>query len=290
MKMPTLTALRAFEATARLSSFTAAAAELHVTQGAVSHQIRILEEELGTSLFHRSARRVILTDIGSSLSAELTEGFRTIVSAVETVRAKRNPNEVHMIFPPNLSARWLVPRLPRFRSEYPQITLTLHHANRPETIKEDVDLTVSWCIARPRGLTDRLMGLSCAPMCTPALKAQHAVKGIAQPGDCPLLETPFCRWLDWFAKAGIPFKSAMPRVVLDNFNVLINAVLNGQGIGLCPTAFTPDYVAEGRLICLSETTTPSRESFFLTYTQRSSGRAAVRKVRLWLLRQAKLVS
>jgi LysR family glycine cleavage system transcriptional activator len=287
MKIPPLTALRAFEATARLSSFTAAAAELHVTQGAISHQIRVLEEELGTALFHRVARRVILTEIGRSLSVGLTEGFRTIVSAVETVRAKRGPNEVRMIFPPNLSARWLVPRLPRFQSDHPQITLTLFHSNRPETIGDDVDVTVSWCLQRPHGLTDRLMGLSCAPMCTPALKAEHAVTSIAQIGNCPLLETPFCRWQDWFARADITSNPTVPRVALDNFNVLINSVLNGQGIGLCPTAFTRDYIAEGRLIRLSEITMSTNESFFLACTQRSFSRAAVRQVRLWLLSQAK---
>jgi LysR family transcriptional regulator, glycine cleavage system transcriptional activator len=289
MKLPPLTALRAFEATARLSSFTAAAAELHVTQGAISHQIRVLEEELGTTLFHRVARRVVLTEIGRSLSAELTEGFRTIVSAVETVRAKRDPNEVRMIFPPNLSARWLVPRLPRFQCDHPQITLTLFHSNRPETIGDDVDVTISWCLQRPHGLTDRLMGLSCAPMCTPALKAEHAVASIAQVGDCQLLETPFCRWKDWFAAADVTCGPTVPRVSLDNFNVLINSVLNGQGIGLCPTAFTQDYISEGRLVFLSDVTTHTSESFFLACTQRSFNRAAVRQVRLWLLSQAKVM-
>jgi LysR family glycine cleavage system transcriptional activator len=284
--MPSLIALRAFEAAARLSSFTRAALELKVSQGAISHQIRLLEAELDTALFHRTARQVVLTDTGGSLSANLTEAFAIITSAIETVQAKRDPNEVRMIFPPNLSARWLVPRLPYFRKEHPEIVLTLRHTNQLEHIEGDTDLAVTWSTTQPNDSAERLMGLFYAPVCTPQFKADFAVESVEQLADCPLLESRFCEWGDWFTRAGLPYKDVKPCLVLDNFNVLINAVLDGQGAGLCPTAYMPDYIAEGRLIRLSDVLSSSQEAFYLLSPKRSSTRLPVRKVRQWLMNQA----
>jgi LysR family transcriptional regulator, glycine cleavage system transcriptional activator len=285
-QMPSLVALRAFEAAARLSSFTRAATELNVSQGAISHQIRILEAELDAALFYRTARQVVLTDIGRSLSVNLTEAFKIIASAIETVHAERDPNEVRVIFPPNLSARWLVPRLPQLRQAHPEIVLTLRHANRLEHIEGDTDLAVTWSTVQPNESAERFMGLSYGPTCTPRFRADYGIKNIAQLIDCPLLESRFCAWADWFARAGLPRKAVKPHMVLDNFNVLINAVLDGQGVGLCPAAFLSDYLAEGRLVSLSDVTSQSEEAFYLTLTKRSANRLPVRKVRQWLLRQA----
>src|SRR5579862_529589 len=285
-QMPSLVALRAFEAAARLSSFTRAAAELSVSQAAISHQIRILEAELDTALFNRTARQVSLTDTGRSLSVNLSEAFKIISSAVTTVHAERDPNEVRMIFPPNLSARWLVPRLPSFHKEHPEIILTLRHASRLEHIEGDTDLAVNWSANQPNESAERLMTLLYAPMCTPKFKADFAIKTIEQMINCPLLGSRFCDWSDWFARAGLRHNAVKPRIILDNFNVLINAVLDSQGAGLCPTAFMVDYVAEGRLIALSDITSPSLEAFYFIPTNLSINRLSVRKVRSWLLKQA----
>lgn len=284
-QMPSLNSLRVFEAAARLSSFTRAAMELHVSQGAVSHQIRALEEELDTVLFYRTARQVILTDTGRSLSANLTEAFKIITSAVEIVRSERDPNEVRMIFPPNLSARWLVPRLPIFREKYPEILLTLRHSRHPEHADDDVDLAISWSGKRPNELAERFMGLVYAPVCTPRFRDQHKLTAIEQLVRCPLLGSRFCDWRDWFSRAGLPSATVKPQMVLDNFNVLINAVLDNQGVGLCPTVFVGDYVESERLVALSDVTSPSEEAFYLARTKQNMNRLAVRKVRRWLLEQ-----
>jgi LysR family transcriptional regulator, glycine cleavage system transcriptional activator len=284
--LPSLIALRAFEAAARLSSFTRAATELNVSQGAVSHQIRILEAELDAALFYRTGRQVVLTDVGHSLSASLSEAFKIITFAVDAVHAERDPNEVRMIFPPNLSARWLMPRLPRFRKEHPEIVLTLRHANRLEHIEGDTDLAITWSANLPDRSAERLMRLFYAPMCTPKFKRDFGIRSVEQLVDCPLIGSRFCDWSDWFARAGLPRKPVKPRILLDNFNVLINAVLDGQGVGLCPTAFMHDHLAENRLVCLSGVFSTSQEAFYLIRMKRNSNRIAVRKVRQWLLRQA----
>src|SRR5207302_9958853 len=119
------------------------------SEGAVSHQVRKLEEEVGTLLFHRAARRVFLTETGRSLAERLSEAFRTIGSAIDAVRALRDPNEVRAIFPPNLSARWLVPRLSRFHDLHPEVVLTLRHGMRPEAVEAEVALAVSWAASAP---------------------------------------------------------------------------------------------------------------------------------------------
>jgi LysR family glycine cleavage system transcriptional activator len=287
-RLPSLTALRTFEAAARLLSFTRAAIELHVSQGAVSHQIRLLERELGTVLFHRSARRVTLTDTGRSLAERLSEAFRILASAVEATHAGRDPNEVRAVFPPNLSARWLVPRLARFHELHPDVVLTLRHGMRPEEVESEIDLAVSWSTVSPTDRAERLMGLSYAPMCSPKLKADFTLDSFDRLSACPLFGSQDWSWAEWFAKAGFPQRTIKPYATIDNANVLINAVLDGQGIGLCPTAYVADHLAEGRLVQLSDIAIYSRESFYLAHSKRSLDRSAVRMFRSWLLKQVEL--
>jgi LysR family transcriptional regulator, glycine cleavage system transcriptional activator len=285
-RIPSLTSLRTFEAAARLLSFTLAAEELHVSQGAVSHQIRLLEEDLDTVLFHRSARKVELTDTGRALSERLSEAFQIVHSAVEATRDDRDPNEVRAVFPPNLAARWLVPRLARFHDAHPGVSLTLRHTSRLDDIEGDIDLAITWNDERPNETAERLMSLSYAPMCAPKLKLEFAFDEVEQLFNCALLGSRDWSWSDWFAKAGIPHRPIKPHTTMDSSSSLINAVLDGQGVGLCPTVYVLDYLAEGRLVRLFDIATRSRQSFFMTHTKRSLARAPVRAFRSWLLNEA----
>jgi LysR family glycine cleavage system transcriptional activator len=142
MRIPSLTALRAFEAAARLGSFTLAAAELHVSQSAVSQQIRTLEADLGVSLFRRSGPRIALTPEGANLAAGLRAGFAEIHRAVESVRRRRRPI-VTVSLLPTLAVRWLIPRLERFNAAHPGIEIRLATSVAPPLPDgNDVDIAI----------------------------------------------------------------------------------------------------------------------------------------------------
>jgi len=131
-RLPPLNALRAFEAAARHKSFKNAAKELHVTAGAVSHQVRLLEDHLGVALFRRLTRALELTPSGQGLLPKVQEGMAALIEAVERVRSRDGVASLTVIAPPNFAARWLVPRLSRFTSAHPD--LDLHIASRPTMI------------------------------------------------------------------------------------------------------------------------------------------------------------
>src|SRR6185437_4306784 len=131
-RLPPLNALRAFEAAARLLSFKKAAKELHVTPGAVSHQIKVLEEHLGLALFRRLTRALELTPEAVAMLPKVQEGLESLAAAVERVRARQAVAVLTVMAPPNFSARWLMPRLGRFTRAHP--SLELHLASRSAMI------------------------------------------------------------------------------------------------------------------------------------------------------------
>src|SRR6188768_1770577 len=142
-RLPPLNALRAFEAAARHLSFKNAARELHVTPGAVSHQVKQLEESLGMPLFRRLTRALELTPDGNALLPKVQEGLRNLAEAVERVRSRGEARTLTVMAPPNFAARWLVPRLASFTEQNPG--LDLHLASRPSMIdgRDDSDTAPS---------------------------------------------------------------------------------------------------------------------------------------------------
>ncbi|MFM0168550.1 transcriptional regulator GcvA [Paraburkholderia sediminicola] len=251
--LPPLNALRAFEAAGRLGSFKEAAAELHVTHGAVSQHVRALEEWLGASLFERHNRRVALTPAAKAYLAEIGPLFEQLSQATarygfpETVSRTLSVNA-----PATFTLRWLVPRLARFRAAHPDVDVKVETSNESlESLKETYDVIV-------RGGPDTFYGYSMRPflseeripVCSPALLQQLPLRTPDDLRQHTLLHTSSLPrvWPDWLASARIPALSPTAALTFDHFYLTLQAAIDGIGIAMGPTALIADDLAAGRLV------------------------------------------
>lgn len=288
--LPSLTALRAFEAAGRCLSFTDAARELNVTQAAVSQQVRALEEYLDTRLFERSARGIALTLSGEILIAALSESLDRIEEALDRVRSRRDMSSLTLRLPPYLSAKWLMPRLGRFVERHPHIHLRLHHQVDPvDFAREKVDLAVHWSGGNWAGaVVEPLLVRRRVPMCSPALL--RARSGCRTPADLTrinlLHEFDFGDWEQWFALAGLLEADARRGTVIDNYDVLIEAAIDGQGMALLLWPAFVDYTASGELVAPLGHATAVEFIYYLMAPHEALQRPEVRAFRDFLLAAA----
>ncbi len=182
-RLPPLNALRAFEAAARHLSFTKAAEELFVTQAAISHQVKALEAALDLQLFRRLNRRLMLTDAGQLYLPTLTEAFDAIDTATARLRADENAGRLVVSVANSLAAKWLLPRLPRFRERHPEIEVEISAADRLVDFgRDNVDMAIRYGLGRYPGLrVDPLMKDTNFPVCSPGLLAGPVP--LREPGD-----------------------------------------------------------------------------------------------------------
>jgi LysR family glycine cleavage system transcriptional activator len=283
--LPPLNAVRAFEAAARLGSFKEAAAELSVTHGAVSQQVRLLEEWLGTpALFRRSVRRVVLTPAGAALLAEFGPALDRISAAVQQHRERRGetPSVVLRVNAlATLSLRWLLPRMSQFRAEHSDIEVRLTTSNDPvDSLPEPFDVVI-------RGGPDTFHGFSSRflfaerrlPVCRPSLPAQLPLTEVADLSRHTLLHvTSMPRlWHHWLTEAGQPALQPAASLTFDHFYLTIQAALDGLGVAMGPTALIADDLAAGRLVTpFPKISLPARSYFaYLPEARRNDPHSAV---------------
>ena len=288
--LPPLNALRAFEAAGRLGSFKEAAAELHVTHGAVSQQVRLLEEWLGASLFERHNRRVVLTPAAEAYLAEVGPLFEQLSQAtaryglLETVSRTLSVNA-----PATFTLRWLVPRLAQFRAEHPDVDVKVETSNElVESLKEIYDVVI-------RGGPDTFYGYSMQlflseerlPVCSPALLQRLPLRTPDDLREHTLLHTSSLPrlWPDWLARAQISALRPAAALTFDHFYLTLQAAIDGIGIAMGPTALVSDDLAAGRLVApFAGPRLPSRS--YCTYVP--DGRSAddvIVLFRSWLERE-----
>jgi LysR family glycine cleavage system transcriptional activator len=254
--LPPLNAIRAFEAAARLGSFKDAAAELSVTHSAVSQQIRLLEEWLGTpALFRRSVRRVVLTPAGAALLAEFGPALDRISAAVQQHRARRGDAPMVVLRVNALatfSLRWLLPRMNAFRAEHPDIEVRLSTSNDPvDALPEPCDVIIRGGPDSFHGFTSRyLIGERRLPVCSPALLDRVPLGDVADLARHTLLHVSSMPrlWRDWLAHAGQSALDPASALTFDHFYLTIQAALDGLGVAMGPTALIADDLAAGRLV------------------------------------------
>lgn len=251
-RLPPFSALRAFEAAARHGSFKQAANELAVTPTAISHQIRLLEQFTGLTLFKRQVRKVVLTDAGSELYPVLCDGFNafeTVLQRLGTIQARR-----HVIISATraFTARWLAPRVADFRKLYPEIDLELYASDQPVDLGADVaDIAIRYGRGPYPGLrTEPLFADHFAPVAgpqlgafTPADLAHLPLIDFKWAHDNPLNPT----WQTWFAAAGLPWTSRVGQLLFSDEDHAIQAALAGQGIALLSLELVANEIAAGRL-------------------------------------------
>ena len=277
--MTNLNALRAFEATARKCSFTLAAQELCVTQAAVSHQVRQVEEALGVRLFERAHRRVVLTDAGTRVFATISRAFGDIDNkSILTVQVT-----------PSFGSRWLARRLHSFWAEYPEIDLRIYHALPHEQYDvRRVDLAVKWGSGNWASLrSEVLFECQLLPVCAPGyvrpdLPIRHAEDLLHY---TLLHEDNYEDWSAWFRAADVSPAPGLRGTIINDSNTLIEAAINLQGIALGRLPLVREQLQQGLLVSPFDLSIRCEGAYYLVYDEKVAAGDSFVKFREFLMKQ-----
>jgi len=287
-RIPNFVLLRAFEATARLQSFTLAAQELHLTQSAISHQVRELEEYFGRPLLVRHNRRVETTLEGERLQQSLGRVFDVIEAACNEVSLAPTSQVLAVHSAPSFAAKWLGPRLPQFMHGNPDVTIRLSSGAAPVdlTRAREIDVAISYGSAAQRpGVVTVAMGAErVAPMCSPALLREGMpVRELIN--EVTLIDSQLSSitWSDWFAHNGMTLPNR-PRPSFDRAALVLSAAVDGMGAALETTRLAERELARGDLVIMGddEFIPMSRETHFLSYRADDGNTDKVKRFREWL--------
>jgi LysR family glycine cleavage system transcriptional activator len=288
--LPPLNALKAFEAAAREASFTKAAVELHVTHGAVSRQVRQLEDFLGCELFHRLPRGLQLTALGRQFAFGIQGAFEQIHESVSAVRVTQEKQLVTMSTLASFAARWLVPRLHRFQKTHPELEIRLSTTPALANFERDgIDLAIRYGRGRWPGVTAlRLFTPAEFPVCSPKfLKYPQPLRTPKDLAHVPLLhDTTHRHWQQWLELAGVKGVDARAGLVVEDMNVLIQAALEGQGVALASEPLVHEELAAGRLVKPFDIELPVELAFYAVYPKNRAQDPSVQKVVTWLQAEA----
>ena len=293
--LPPLNAIRAFEAAARNRSFSRAANELHVTQGAISRHIKTLEESLNCQLFLRHPQGVELTDAGEQLLPDLTSSFERITQAIRRVSV--SDKELKIIAAPTMAIRWLIPYLQQYQVENPDIRISTSwfKSSYDEFFEGGFDIGFdceSSSITRPEGLESMfLISESLTPVCSPEyLKAVGPINNPQDMAGFTLIHSTPNQWdwRMWFEHIGIDASHADQERVFDTAEMAISAAINGMGIAIVDMNFIQAELKDGRLVAPVDVVLREGTGYHL-FTRR--GRLQERKLKTfvdWILQKAKL--
>ncbi len=308
LRLPPLNTLRAFEAAARLLSFKNAARELHVTAGAVSHQVKLLEDHLGTPLFRRLTRRMELTPEGAAMLPLVQQGLHNLAAAMERVRARHGASALTVMSPPNFAARWLIPRLSRFTATHPD--LDLHVASRPSMIDgRDVDADPAPREARdehplamirfgdgryPGARVDRVFAATYVPVCSPRLlQGRHALRSPADlrfhtliHDDTVVEEDARPSWSDFLESVGLHDIDGTKGPHFSDASLAFEAALEGMGVALAMKPLVRSEIEAGRLVMPFDISSPAAYAYYLVTPENGSSNGALGEFRDWLLAES----
>jgi LysR family glycine cleavage system transcriptional activator len=288
-RLPQLNALKAFEAAARHESFTRAAEELHVTQGAVSHQVKALEAELGVKLFNRERQRLIITEAGREYLAVVRDALDRIAVGTERLVQRQSSGVLTVSTSPDFAAKWLVYRLGRFAEAHPAIDLrvsaTMHHV---DFAREDVDMAVRHGDGGWPGLdVTRLCSEQLFAVCSPKLLAGARIRQSADVVKFPLLHLDSREgWSKWLAAAGVSDPDLARGTVLNRASMLIDAAVDGQGVALARTTLAAWDLLAKRLVRPFDIALPLTKSYWIVCPKATAALPKIALFRDWLLAEA----
>jgi LysR family transcriptional regulator, glycine cleavage system transcriptional activator len=288
--LPPLNALRAFEAAARHLSFTAAASELNVTQAAISHQIKALEERLGLKLFRRVGRNLLLSDAAQAYLPEIGAAFDRIAGATRRLHQHDAGGVLSATVLPSFAAKWLLPRLGRFRAAHPEIDLRISSSvETVDLMREDFDIALRAGSGDYPGLrADAILSESFFPVCSPALLAGPLP--LRAPDDLRhhtlLHDEPRDLWQLWFKMVGIADIDATRGPGFSDSGMLIWAAIEGQGVAIAKGTLAADDLRAGRLVRPFDQSMPADFSYWLVCPEASADRPKIVAFREWLLAEA----
>ncbi|NVK40321.1 MAG: transcriptional regulator GcvA [Oceanospirillaceae bacterium] len=285
-RLPPLNLLRGFEAAARHLSFTRAAEEMHITQAAVSQQIKTLEEYLGVPLFQRMTRKLRLTEEGRVLLPVVQEAFEHIAVTVAALGSEERKRTLTVGLEPSFGANWVSPRLGRFWALHPEVDLRLYHArHRVDFSREELELAVRWGLDDwPDLNVEPLMGLAFTPVCSPSLL--QGERPLRTPADLRyhtlLHDRDYEGWCEWLATPECKEVNPQNGILIDDTNVVTQAAIDGQGVALCGLALVERQLAEGRLVRPFARTISTKSAYYVIYPPAALKRPVVRDFIDWL--------
>lgn len=288
LSVPSLSALAAFEAAARHGSFTRAAEELNLTQGAVSRQVALLEKTLGVTLFERVKKRVGLTPAGSAYAAEIREGLSRLAAATVSAMAFRGASGLlNLAILPTFGTRWLIPRLPRFTEAHPGITINFTTKLVPfDFSREQIDAAVHfgdpvW----PGARLHRLMGEEVVPVAAPEIVARMGLHAPADLLRVPLLQqsTRPRAWATWLERQGLSPELALMGPRFEQFAMVSQAAVAGLGLAIVPRFLVEEELRSGALVIPVDRPVAGSEGYYLVYPEAKATVPSVIAFRDWLL-------
>ena len=289
-RLPSLNALRAFEAAARHESFTKAAAELCVTQGAVSHQVKALEADLGLRLFQRERQRLVITEAGRAYLEVVRDAFDRVALGTERLLQRQSAGVLTVTTSPNFATKWLVHRLGRFAEAHPGIDLrvsaSLHHV---DFAREDVDLAIRHGDGQWPGLhVARLCKEELFPVCSPSLMRGRApLRAPADLKQHTLLHLDDRRdWAKWLESAGVGMEDLARGPVFNQASMAIDAAVDGQGIALARTALAAWDLLAGRLVRPFPLALEVPYAYWIVCPRTTAELPKIATFRAWLLAEA----
>jgi LysR family transcriptional regulator, glycine cleavage system transcriptional activator len=288
-RLPALNALKAFEAAARHESFTRAAEELFVTQGAVSHQVKALEEELGLKLFNRERQRLVITEAGREYLTVIRDALDRIALGTERLMQRQSSGALTISTSPDFAAKWLVYRLGRFAEAHPDIALRvsadMHHV---DFAREDVDLAVRHGEGDWAGLhAERLAAEQLFPVCSPKLLGGRTRLRPADVRKFPIIHLGTHKdWAKWLAAAGVTGVDLSQGLVLNRAAMLIDAAVDGQGIVLARTTLSAWDILNGRLLRPFATGLRLSKTYWIACPQATAMLPKIKQARDWMLAEA----
>jgi LysR family glycine cleavage system transcriptional activator len=266
-RLPPLNPLRAFEATARRGSVSAAARELNVTHGAVSHQIKALEESLAVTLFERGAKRLKLTSEGALLLPAVTQAFGEIAAATEQMKRPAMNGELSITCVPALLSFWIVPRLNAFTDQYPGVRLKLAASNDPTVLESaDVDVSILYGDGNwPDAWTRLWSNLQLFPVASPTLLNSRPLRSMRDLEDHVLLhgDADGREWNIWLAAADAIAVPRRRQHFMGDARFSTEAALHGQGIALGDTITASNLIAKGELIVPFDLSVTANDAFYV---------------------------
>ncbi|HJO97609.1 MAG: transcriptional regulator GcvA [Rhodospirillales bacterium] len=289
-RLPPLNALRVFEAAARHLSFTRAAQELNVTQAAVSHQIKGLEEHLELKLFRRLNRALLLTDQGQAYFPPVRDALETLAQATKRLEVQDAGGTITVSTLTSFAANWLVPRLRRFRTLCPDVDV--HISTTDDVVdfgRDNIDMAVRYGSGEWRGLdAQRLMTEEVFPVCSPSLLEDGPpLRTPADLGRYTLLHDEMREdWRMWLLAAGADHLNATRGPGFQHSNLVVQAAIAGEGVALGRSVLVADDLAAGRLIKPFDISLPAEFAYYVVCPEADAKRPKVAAFREWLLDEA----
>ena len=296
LHLPSLDLIRGFEAAARELSFTRAGAQLHVTQSAVSRQIKTLEDHLGVKLFTRLNRALKLTAEGETLYRTAQSVLRQLDDATASITSRNDEPLLTVTTSVSFAALWLVPRLARFRENHPGIDVRLAAANEVSNLERDrIDVAIRFCEPRaaPAGAVS-LTGEEVFPVCNPALMRDRA-RPLKKPADLarhvllhyddPAGQWPWLNWAQWLDAFKLAQLKPAGTARYSHYDQLIQAAIEGEGVALGRTPLIKRLLKSGALAAPFQGRVAGTREYFIIVSPRSAVRPQVQQFVTWLQKE-----